>query len=41
MEISYTKKDKGHNVHIDSQWVMWVIGSLTNAKKEINNYLNK
>ena len=41
MEIQYKKEAKGHDVFIDGIWVMWVIGSKTNAKKEINSYLNK
>ena len=40
MNINYTKIDKGYDVYINNQWVMWVIGSKANAKKEITEYLN-
>ena len=40
MEIKYTKSGKGHDVYLDNEWVMWVIGSLKNAKKEGLNYQN-
>ena len=39
MKVTYTKKGKGHDIFIDNQWVMWVIGSLKTAKKELEIYL--
>lgn len=35
MKIQYLKKGKGHDVLINDKWIMWVIGSLSNAKKEL------
>ena len=40
MDITYTKSGKGHDVIVNNGWVMWVIGSKSNAKKEITEYLN-
>jgi ribosomal protein S6 len=36
--MSYTikKKDNGHDVFQNGNWVMWVIGSEKNAQNEIN-----
>lgn len=35
MDIEIKKKFNGHDVFLDGKWVLWVIGSKTNAKKEL------
>ena len=40
MNITFKNKDKGHDIFIDNQWVMWVVGSLKMAKKEIAIYIS-
>ena len=39
MKTTFTKTNKGHDIYINDQWVMWVIGSLKTAKKELEIYL--
>jgi len=39
MKATFKKSNNGHNIYIDSQWIMWVIGSLKTAKKELEIYL--
>ena len=39
MKTEIIKKDKGHDIFINDNWVMWVIGSKKNAQKELNIYL--
>lgn len=35
MKTEIKKKGKGHDVFINGEWKMWVIGSKRNAKKEL------
>ena len=39
LEIVYKKNSKGHDIFINNEWVMWVIGSIRNAKKEAESYI--
>ena len=39
MATKKKKKDNGHDVYINNQWAMWVIGSLRTAKKEVAIYM--
>lgn len=39
MKSRFVKNNKGHDVFINDQWVMWIIGSIKNAKKELEKYL--
>tara|TARA_R100001369_G_C3219742_1_gene149788 strand:+ start:52 stop:180 length:129 start_codon:yes stop_codon:yes gene_type:complete len=41
MEGRFEKKNNGHDVFINNQWLMWVIGSIKNAKKELEIYLKQ
>ncbi len=37
----FKKKGKGYDVFVDGYWMMWVIGSIANAKKELKKELKK
>jgi hypothetical protein len=39
MKTEIIKKGKGHDIFINGQWVLWVIGSKRNAEKEMKKYL--
>ena len=41
IDTKLVKKDKGHDVFVNGQWVMWVIGSAKNASKELEKYLKE
>ncbi len=34
MKTEIRKSGKGHDIYINGEWVMWVIGSKKNAQKE-------
>ena len=34
MKTEIKKSGKGHDIYINGEWVMWVIGSKKNAKKK-------
>jgi len=36
MKYTILKKDNGHDVFCNGNWIMWVIGSKKNAQNEIN-----
>ena len=36
MKIEIIKEGKGHNIIVNNQFWMWVIGSKKNAQKEID-----
>jgi len=35
MKSRFEKKLNGHDIFINDKWVAWVIGSIRNAKKEL------
>jgi|TARA_R110001592_G_scaffold244997_1_gene506336 hypothetical protein len=37
MKTEIKKSGKGHDIYINGEWVMWVIGSKKNAQKELEN----
>jgi hypothetical protein len=37
MKTEIRKSGKGHDIYINGEWVMWVIGSKKNAQKELEN----
>lgn len=37
MKTEIRKSGKGHDIYINGDWVMWVIGSKKNAQKELEN----
>ena len=37
MKTEIKKSGKGHDIYINGEWVMWVIGSKKNAEKELEN----
>lgn len=37
MKTEIKKSGKGHDIYINGDWVMWVIGSKKNAQKELEN----
>lgn len=37
MKTVFKKSGKGHDIYINGEWVMWVIGSKKNAQKELEN----
>jgi len=37
MNTDIKKSGKGHDIYINGEWVMWVIGSKKNAQKELEN----
>ena len=39
MKTKIVKKDNGHDVFLNGDWVMWVIGSSRNAQKELDKHL--
>jgi len=48
MNITYTKKGKGHDVKVNGDWIFWVAGSKKHAKdefiiwlREYNEFLKK
>ena len=41
MKIKIVKKDNGHDVFLNGEWIMWVIGSRRNAQKELDKDLKR
>lgn len=39
MRKTFKKNLNGHDVFINDQWLMWVIGSEKNARKQLELYL--
>jgi hypothetical protein len=37
MKTEIKKSGKGHDIYINGEWIMWVIGSKKNAQKELEN----
>ena len=37
MKTDIKKSGKGHDIYINGEWIMWVIGSKKNAQKELEN----
>tara|TARA_R100000541_G_C1827668_1_gene73520 strand:+ start:316 stop:432 length:117 start_codon:yes stop_codon:yes gene_type:complete len=37
MNTDIKKSGKGHDIYINGEWIMWVIGSKKNAQKELEN----
>ena len=37
MKTEIRKSGKGHDIYINGEWVVWVIGSKKNAQKELEN----